>query len=152
MSKRIGYIWDYSSVGSERQIADLKVGGSSPPSLMLLERCESGRIGRSRKPLYRKVPGVRIPLSPFLTELHVQAFSFLCTFRNTLKISILSGAFNTLERCPSGRRYTIGSRVCPKGYRGFESLSLRTGTYAKKVFRTPSDPEGSSGRLILLVP
>ena len=30
-----------------------------------LERCESGRIGRSRKPLYRKVPGVRIPLSPF---------------------------------------------------------------------------------------
>ena len=29
-----------------------------------MERCESGRIGRFRKPLSRKAPGVRIPLSP----------------------------------------------------------------------------------------
>ena len=36
--------------------------------LDLAERCQSGRMGRSRKPLYRKVPWVRIPPSPPLPK------------------------------------------------------------------------------------
>ena len=38
-----------------------------------------------------------------------------------------------LERCPSGRRYTIGSRVCLKGHRGFKSLSLRCSENLLKI-------------------
>ena len=34
--------------------------------------------------------------------------------------------FSILERCPSGRRCTLGRRVCSREYRGFESPSLRT--------------------------
>ena len=30
-----------------------------------------------------------------------------------------------MERCPSGRRYLIRNQVCPRGYQGFESPSLR---------------------------
>ena len=33
-------------------------------ALSTSERWQSGRMWRSRNPLYRKVPGVRIPLSP----------------------------------------------------------------------------------------
>ena len=32
--------------------------------IAVLERWQSGRLWRSRKPLYLRVPGVRIPLSP----------------------------------------------------------------------------------------
>ena len=39
--------------------------GHSPPNQARpTERWQSGRMWRSRNPLYRKVPGVRIPLSP----------------------------------------------------------------------------------------
>ena len=38
-----------------------------------MERCESGRIGRFRKPLSRKAPGVRIPLSPIRRRENIAA-------------------------------------------------------------------------------
>ena len=54
--------------------------------------------------------GFESPSLRFLTERYVQH---------------VSDVHRILERCPSGRRYTIGSRVCQRWYRGFESLSLR---------------------------
>lgn len=33
-----------------------------------------------------------------------------------------------MEESPSGRWRTLGKRVCPQGYRGFESHLLRTST------------------------
>ncbi len=40
-----------------------------PIKQLLVERCRSGRSGRFRKPVYRKVPWVRIPPSPLDKDL-----------------------------------------------------------------------------------
>ena len=50
-----------------------------------------------------------------------------------------------LERCPSGLRSTLGKRVYSKGYRGFESLSLRR-------FLTSANPAHRAGFFILGLP
>ena len=50
----------------EHQPSKLRVASLSLVSRSFLERWQSGRMRWSWKPLYREVPGVRIPLSPQL--------------------------------------------------------------------------------------
>ena len=54
------------------------------------------------------------------------------------------------ERWPSGRRRTLGKRVYPRGYRGFESHSLRhlvcgCGDCAARTRSRPRSPAPSAG-------
>src|SRR5690625_2167804 len=44
-------------------------------------------------------------------------------------------ALAELERCQSGRSGSPGKRVCPYGYRGFESLPLRINTAALAIWK-----------------
>ena len=69
----------------------------------VLERWQSGRLRRSWKPLYREVPGVRIPVSPLGSS-----FLLLSVF-----IESCSLVGNYKERCSSGWRGTPGKRVYP---------------------------------------
>lgn len=97
------------------------------------ERCPSGRRRRTRNPLYRlTVPRVRIPLSP-------KARNF---FRAVYRFQ---------EGCPSGRRCTLGRRVCSKGTGGSNpppsvSFPQSDRFCAIDGHPTPSGPEGSSGK------
>ena len=68
---------------------------------------------------------------PFF-KLYGETTSLLSVLRAFYFIILMVVCFHTylisrffLERCPSGRRCTLGRRVCSKEYRGFESLSLR---------------------------
>lgn len=73
---------------------------------VILERCPRGRRWRTRNPLWQAIviEGSNPSLSvPFLSTL-------------------LTVFFKTLERCPSGRRCTLGKRMCPKGTRGSNPL------------------------------
>ena len=103
-----------------------------------LERCESGRIGRTRNPLSCfSVPRVRIPLSP--------------------NFYLGDGCFRRDDREAEGVR--LESVCILSGYRGFESPSLRIAPLALIVrpcaiwyCPNPSGLERSSGKQASGVP
>ena len=60
-----------------------------------------------------------------------------------------------LERCPSGRRCTLGKRMCPKGTEGSNpSLSVYPAvrSHANTHRLTPPGPEGSNGKRLGVAP
>ena len=64
---------------------ELRGSEGSNPSCSDLERCESGRIGLPAKELFpKRVPGVRIPLFPYICEVGMPArfciFGGVCRF------------------------------------------------------------------------
>ena len=86
--------------------------------------------------------GANPPLSVLLAKTVIAIWRNYAKVRRKSGDSIVSGkrsfprgrprrvicyrVFSILERCPSGRRCTLGRRVCSREYRGFESPSLRT--------------------------
>lgn len=74
-----------------------------------MERCPSGRRSQTRNLVWgSSSPRVRIPITPNKKESRINLKS-----ANLFDIFIFA-----LERCPSGRRCTIGSRVRSKAFGG----------------------------------
>ena len=132
-----------------------------------LERCESGRIGRTRNPLYRasgtegsnpslSVP-LAIPVGPCAGTISAQGpRSNEKPLRRKRGQRIgrgIRGDLSFMERCPRGRRSTLGKCVYPNRVpRVRIPLSPDYPFSALVRFRaicchpTPSGPEGSSGK------
>ena len=84
-----------------------------------MERCESGRIGRFRKPLSRKAPGVRIPLSPIRRRGNIAA--------------------GDSKRGPNHLGRRKGPRAAPKGRIPLSPIRRRENIAAGDSKRGPAD-------------
>ena len=96
----------------------------------VLERWQSGRLRRSWKPLYREVPGVRIPVSPLKSSFWA-AFLFLwratppMSWNENGSVFLVFIEFFERRDARVVEEARLESVYTPKVYRGFESRSLR---------------------------
>ena len=90
-----------------------------------MERCESGRIGRFRKPLSRKAPGVRIPLSPIRRRGNIAA--------------------GDSKRGPADLREEKGTEGGPEGANPPAPMGIKEKSFGGDSKRGPADPREEKG-------